>query len=238
MKCIIVDDEPLAREGIELNIEDIDFLELVGMFSGPVEANNFLKENEVDLMFLDVEMPEMTGLEFLKTLDKQPMTILTTAYSEYALEGYELGVIDYIVKPVKMERFIKAVNKAKDFYDMREKSENTAMAAADDYIFLKADRKYVRVYLNDILYIKGMKDYVMVHTKEGRIMTAMNVKTILKQLNEEIFVRVAKSYVININYIDEASQSHVVINGKEIPIGKTYKDNFIDNYIKNRLLER
>ncbi len=238
MKCIIVDDEPLAREGMEMNIEEVSFLELVGQFSSPIEANNYLVDNEVDLMFLDVEMPEMTGIEFLRSIENQPLTILTTAYSEYSLEGYELGVIDYLVKPVKMDRFMKAANKAKYYYDLKEKSENTAMAIGDDYIFLKSDRKYVRVYLNDILYIKGMKDYVMVYTKEGRIMTAMNVKTIKKQLNNEIFVRVAKSYVININYIDEASQSSVIIQGEEIPIGKTYKDNFIDNYIKNRLVER
>lgn len=238
MKCIIVDDEPLAREGIELNIEEVEFLELVGQFPNPVEANNFLSDNKVDLMFLDVEMPEMTGMEFLRTLDSQPMTILTTAYSEYAIEGYELGVIDYLVKPVKMDRFLKAVNKAKEYYEIVEKSENTAMSEADDYIFLKSDRKYVRVYLNDVIYIKGMKDYVMVYTKDSRIMTAMNVKTILKQLNENIFVRVAKSFVININYIEEASQSSVIVHGEEIPIGKTYKDNFIDNYIKNRLVER
>lgn len=238
MKCIIVDDEPLAREGIEMNIEEVKFLELVGQFSNPVEANNYLAENDIDLMFLDVEMPEMTGLEFLDSIDEQPMTILTTAYSEYAIEGYELGVIDYLVKPIKLDRFIKAVNKAKEYFDMKERSENTAMATADDYIFLKSDRKYVRVYLNDIYYIKGMKDYVMVFTKDSRIMTAMNVKTILKQLNDEIFVRVAKSYVININYIDKASQTNVIVNDEDIPIGKTYKDNFLDNYIKNRLVER
>lgn len=238
MKCIIVDDEPLAREGIEMNIEEVGFLELVGQFSGPIEANTFLAENDVDLMFLDVEMPEMTGLDFLRMLENQPMTILTTAYSEYALEGYELGVIDYLVKPVKLERFVKAINKAKSLYDMKGKIDNPALSTADDYIFLKSDRRYVKVHLGDILYIKGMKDYVMVYTKEGRIMTAMNIKTILKQLNEEIYVRVAKSYVININYIEEASQTSVFIGGKEIPIGKTYRDNFIDNYIKNRLLER
>lgn len=242
MKCIIIDDEPLAREGIELNLEEVDDLELAGQFGSPVEATKFLSENEVDLLFLDVEMPEMNGLEFLKSLQSKPMTVLTTAYTDYAIQGYELGVIDYLVKPIRMDRFMKAVNKARELHQLKQNSKLkgnfVTTEKTDDHIYLKADRKYVKVMLDDILYIQGMKDYVMVYTEDSRIMTAMNLKTIYKQLDKTRFVRVSKSYIIHISKIMEVKHTSIIIGDKEIPLGKTYKDYFIDNFIKNRLLER
>lgn len=242
MKCIIVDDEPLAREGMTLNIEEVNDLELLGQFGNPMEAIDFVTQNEVDLIFLDVEMPGMTGLDFLRSLEAPPLTILTTAYTDYALEGYELGVIDYLVKPIRLERFVKAVNKAREYYQLKQKAEIkgnfVTTEDTEDHIYLKADRKFVKVLLNDIRYIKGMKDYVMVYTQDARIMTAMNIKTIYNQLDKTRFVRVSKSYIINISNIVEVKHNSVVIGEDEIPLGKTYKDYFIDNFIKNRLLER
>jgi DNA-binding LytR/AlgR family response regulator len=242
MKCLIIDDEPLAREGMELNIEEVDDLELIEQFENPVKASEYLSKNEVDLLFLDVEMPEMDGLEFLRSLQSKPMTILTTAYKEYALQGFELGVIDYLVKPISMERFVKAVNKARELHQLKQNADKkgnyVTSEKTEDHIYLKADRKYVKVMLNDITYIEGMKDYVMVYTEDTRIMTAMNLKTIYKQLDKTRFVRVSKSYIINISKIVEVKHNSLFINDKEIPIGKTYKDYFIDNFIKNRLLER
>ena len=235
MKCIIVDDEPLAREGMELNVNEVEFLDLAGQFGDAISAYNYLSENEVDLMFLDIQMPgEMTGLDLVKALPNPPMVILTTAYSEYAVEGFELDVIDYLVKPIRIQRFIQAVNKAK------EKFENLHPHGTDPrpFIYLKADRKYIRLMLDEIVYIKGMKDYVMVYTEDSRYMTAMNIKTIFNQLNHPNFVRVSKSYIINSRFIQEVNQNGVKVLDEEIPLGKTYKDEFIQNYIKDHLIQR
>lgn len=237
MKCIIIDDEPLAREGMELNVQEMDFLELIGQFGDAISAYNFLMENEVDLMFLDIQMPgEMTGLDLIKSLNDPPLVILTTAYPEYAVEGFELNVVDYLVKPIRLQRFIKAVNKAKSKFE----AEHPRVSAEDDgsYIYIKADRKFVRLKLDDIQYIKGMKDYVMVYTKTSRYMTAMNIKTIFNQLDHPSFVRISKSYIINADYINEVTQNGVVIGEEEIPLGKTYKEEFIERFIKGRLIQR
>jgi DNA-binding LytR/AlgR family response regulator len=240
MKCIIIDDEPLAREGMELNIHEVDDLELVGQFPSATAANNFLIKNEIDLMFLDIQMPGITGLEFLKSMAVKPLTIMTTAYPEFALQGFELDVVDYLVKPVRLQRFVQAVNKARELHNARKNTQTTQETeyTLDDYIYLKSDRKLVKVRLGDILYIEGMKDYVTVKTKDASILTAMNMKTINQQLDETFFVRVSKSYIINATCIDEVNQNIVVVGGKEIPLGKTYKDHFIDTYIKDKVLER
>lgn len=208
MKCIIVDDEPLAREGVELNIEEVSFLELVGQFGNAISANDFLANNEVDLMFLDVQMPGLTGIEFIRSLNNPPLIILTTAYSEYALEGFELEVVDYLVKPIRLSRFIKAVNRAKEIYDLHQqssKSKMTVESISNDYIYIKSERRYIRVFFKDIKYIKGLKDYVMIYTNKDKVMTAMNIKTINSQLPDAIFVRISKSYIINIHFIDRKS---------------------------------
>ena len=237
MKCIIVDDEPLAREGMELNVQEMDFLELKGQFGDAISAYNYLMDNEVDLMFLDIQMPgEMTGLDLVKALKDPPLVIFTTAYPEFAVEGFELDVVDYLVKPIRMQRFIQAVNKAKEKYE----SSHTEIQSDEEgtYIYIKADRKFVRLKLDDIQYIKGMKDYVMVYTLNGRYMTAMNIKTIFNQLDHPSFVRISKSYIINADFIKEVNQNGVIVGEEEIPLGKTYKEEFIDRFIKGRLIQR
>jgi len=238
MNCIIVDDEPLAREGMELNVEDVPYLNLVGQFGNALTANDFLVQNSVDLMFLDIQMPGITGLEFLKNLKNPPMTIFTTAYPQHALEGFELDVIDYLVKPVRLQRFIKATNKAKEIYDLRGQSENIIEKIEEEFIYIKADRKYIRLFFKDIKYIKGMKDYVMIYTDTQRLMTAMNLKTIFSQLPHHIFARVSKSHLININFIDAIDIDFIQLAGVEIPLGRTYKEHFIKNYVKTNLIER
>lgn len=238
IKTVIVDDEPLAREGLELHIQEVSDLELQDQFGHPTDAIAFLEKNDTDLLFLDVEMPDMSGIDLLKSLQSPPMTVLTTAYTDYALEGFDLGVIDYLVKPIRLERFISAVNKGREYLRLRELSVQTEQLPDQDHIFLKADRKFVKVFLNDILYIQGMKDYVMVYTAESRIITAMNMKTINSQLDSSRFVRVSKSYIINVSKIVEVKNNSVMIQDVEIPIGKKYKEHFLDNFIKNRLLQR
>jgi len=238
MKCIIVDDEPLAREGMELNIQQLPFLELLGQFGNAVAANDFLSKTKVDLMFLDIEMPGISGLDFIRSLKNQPLIILTTAYPQYALEGFELAVIDYLVKPIRMERFIKSVNKAKEFYDLKSSSNNSVESIEQDFIYIKSDRKFIRLFYKDIFYIKGMKDYVMIFTEEKRLITAMNISTISKQLPSSIFTRVSKSYMINIQYIDAVEQDLIQLAGEQIPLGRTYKEGFINNYVKKNLIGR
>ena len=238
IKTVIVDDEPLAREGLELHIQEVSDLELQEQFGHPTDAIAYLEKDDTDLLFLDVEMPDMSGIDLLKALQSPPMTVLTTAYTDYALEGFDLGVIDYLVKPIRLERFISAVNKAREYLRLRELSDQTEQMPDQDHIFLKADRKFVKVFLNDIQYIQGMKDYVMVYTSESRVITAMNMKTINSQLDSSRFVRVSKSYIINVSKIVEVKNNSVMIEDVEIPIGKKYKEHFLDNFIKNRLLQR
>jgi len=241
MKCIIIDDEPLAREGMELNVQDVAFLELVGQFDNALKANAFLNENQVDLMFLDIQMPGITGLEFIRSLQNKPLVILTTAYPQHALEGFELDVVDYLVKPIRMQRFLKAVNKAQELHDLYHNQAAPAASVesiSEEFIYIRSERKYIRMFFKDIKYIKGMKDYVVIFEENRKVMTAMNIKTINAQLPDAIFARVGKSYIININFIDSIDQDFIQIGKEEIPLGRTYKENFINKYIKTNLIER
>ncbi len=236
MKCIIVDDEPLAREGIELNIKEFDFLELCGQFHNAITANSFLAENEVDLIFLDIQMPGITGIEWLKNLVNPPMVILTTAYPEFALKGFELNVVDYLLKPIRLNRFMQAVNHAKEIHQLKN-NKNTNKEEVD-YTYVSADRKYIKLLYNDIIYIEGMKDYVIIYTEKNKIMPAMNLKTIMKQLPTSTFARVNKSFIVNVNYIQSVDTDFITLKNKEISLGRTYKEDFINNYIRKNLLKR
>ena len=242
MKCIIIDDEPLAREGILLNAREVHFLEVIGEFNNALEANNFLSAHEVDLMFLDIEMPGINGLDFLRSLKKRPLAILTTAYPQYALESYELDAVDYLVKPIRLDRFIKAVNKAKELHDLLQLAgQPTAIEIAQDYIYIKSDRKYIKVFFKDISFIKGMKDYVLLYAGRDKIITAMNIKTIHEQLPPTIFARVSKSHIVNIQYIQAIDQDSIQLRGDglgEIPLGDTYREDFIARYVKTNLVQR
>lgn len=238
MKCIIVDDEPLAREGMELNVQDVSYLDLVGQFSNASDANTFLQQNEVDLMFLDIQMPGITGLEFIRSLKNPPLVILTTAYPQYALEGFELDVVDYLMKPVRLARFIKSCNKAKELFDLKNTTQDVIEKIEDDFIYIKSDRKYIRLFFNEIHYIKGMKDYVMLYTEKKRVMTAMNIKTIFSQLPKNIFARVSKSHIINVNFIDSVEIDFIQLKGEEIPLGRTYKEEFMAEHVKGKVVGR
>ncbi len=236
MKCIIVDDEPLAREGMKLNIGELSNLTLVGEFEDAATANTFLQKNNVDIMFLDIEMPGVSGLDFLRSLENPPMVILTTAYPQYAVEAYELDVVDYLVKPIKLDRFIKAVAKAEEYIKL-SKSTSVFEAIEDDFIFIKSERKYVKIKFDELLFIEGLKDYVIIHATHGKYMTAMNVKTIHNKLPEDIFFRVSKSYIINVNHIDDIDGNYVNIRENRIPIGRSYRDVFLE-FVNKRLLRR
>ena len=241
MTCIIVDDEPLARQGMEMNISNVSSLELLGSFSNALAANDFIRKQNVDLMFLDINMPELSGLDFLKSLRDAPLVIFTTAYPQYALESYELDAIDYLVKPIRVERFLKAVNKAENHLKLLQQDSNTSQVEniAEDFVFIKADRKYFKIYFKDILYIEGLKDYVVIYTSDNnKMITSMNVKTIGAQLPETIFARVSKSYIVNIMHITSFDNELVYVHNTEIPLGQSFKDEFIQQYVERKIVRR
>jgi len=240
MTCIIVDDEPLARQGLELNIANVESLQLLGTFSNALAASDFLRKENVDLMFLDINMPELSGLDFLKSLREAPMVIFTTAYPQYALESYELDAIDYLVKPIRIERFLKAVNKAENYLKLLQQDGSSSQVEKieDDYVFIKADRKFIKIFFRDILFIEGLKDYVVIHTAEKKVITSMNVKTIAAQLPPAIFSRVSKSYIINTTHISSFDNELIYIGSHEIPLGQSFKEDFIKQHIDGKIVRR
>ena len=240
MTCIIVDDEPLARQGMAMNISTVSSLQLLDSFSNALAANDFLRKQNADLMFLDINMPELSGLDFLKSLRNAPLVIFTTAYPQYALESYELDAIDYLVKPIRIERFLKAVNKAENHLRLlrQEGNNNQVEKIEEDYIFIKAERKYFKIYFKEILYIEGLKDYVIIYAGDNKIITSMNVKTIGAQLPETIFARVSKSYIVNVLHISSFDNELVYVQNNEIPLGQAFKDDFIKQYIERKIVKR
>lgn len=192
MNCIIVDDEPLAREAMELLIADTGVLNLIGTFNSAVTASRFMEEHSVDLIFLDIQMPGITGIEFARTISKKTLVIFTTAYTEYALDSYEVDAVDYLVKPIEPERFLKAVDKAVSYHSLLLKEEKEAIETieAAEYFFVKADRRYFKVNFTDILFIEGLKDYVILQLDDQRIITRMTLKAVFDLLPENTFIRV------------------------------------------------
>lgn len=234
MKAIIVDDEPLAQEVLSTYIQKFPQLELVAQCSNAIEAGEVLRSASIDLMFLDIEMPQISGIDFLKTLAKRPNVILTTAYSEYAMDGYELNVVDYLLKPIAFDRFAKAVNKALA-QGSSTQADPTSEDKNADYIFVKADKKLIKVRFSDISYIEGLKDYVILHTPEGRIVTLQTMKSLEAKLPASIFMRVHRSYIVNLSNVKIIEGNTIQMGKKIIPIGKNYKDLLLEVVNKNRL---
>lgn len=238
LKYLIIDDEPLGREGIRIMADKFDHLEFGGECHNALQAITQLNnEPDIDLLFLDIEMPGLTGLEFLKSTKFNKHIILTTAYPQYALESYEYGVVDYLVKPIRLERFTQAIMKVSN--TIQESIQKKVSNEPDnDFIYVKSERTIVKMSFDDINYISGLKDYVAIHTNEGKTLTALNIKTIYSQLPKSIFCRVNKSYIINVNKIDRITKSDVNIGEMEIAIGDTYKAEFFAKHIDENLLKR
>jgi len=221
--CLIVDDEQLARQLLKEYVSKITTLELKGMCKNPLEAMAILEREQIDILFLDIQMPELTGVEFVKTLQNKPAIIFTTAYSEYALEGYQLDVIDYLVKPFPLDRFLKAVNKATSFIDLQRKALINHEIEGE-YVLLHADHKIYKVMLDDIQYIEGLKEYVSYFTREKRIIVLQSLKSIEESLPSDKFIRVHRSYIVPIHKIKTLDGNQVQIGDKLIPIGRSYKE--------------
>ncbi len=226
MNCIVIDDEPLARMGMEDLIATCPQLRLLKSFKNTVGVANYLKENAVHLIFLDIEMPGVNGLDFAKTIPENTLIIFTTAYSQYALDSYEVEAVDYLVKPIHLERFKKAVTKAETYFNLLKNAKASLENTTTDYISIRADRQNYRVYHRDILYIEALKDYVIIHTPNEKHITWINLKNIHLQLPKEQFLRVNKSYVVNIAYITSYSNHTIFVGTTEINIGKVYKEDF------------
>lgn len=231
LKCIITDDEPIARKGLQSYVERIDFLELVGVCEDAIQLNNQLKSQQADLLFLDIEMPYMTGIELLNSLSNPPKVIITSAYAEYAIKGYDLEVSDYLLKPISFDRFLKAVNKV---YDQLISSQTPVV---QDYLFVKTSLKLEKIRFNDMRFIEGVENYVAIYTSEGKIITHTTLRTILQKLPPERFVQVHKSYLVNIDKIDSIEGNLLGIGKNKIPLSRTYKETALEIILKNKLLK-
>lgn len=233
MRCIIVDDEPIARKGIKKLVDQISQLELLDSFNSAESAEVFLKETNVDLVFLDINMPGINGIEFARNIPKTTLIIFTTAYSEYALDSYELDAVDYLVKPIDAARFRKAVEKAIAYHSLLLDEEKKSVEnIAEEYIFVKSDRRFFRINLNEILFIEGLKDYVIIQMEDQRIITRMTIKNIHELLPQNIFLRINRSYIVNKDKIDSFDNNDVFIGKHEIAIGNSYHDSFFEKMMK------
>ncbi|MEO6330126.1 MAG: LytTR family DNA-binding domain-containing protein [Ginsengibacter sp.] len=241
IRCLAIDDEPLARECIANYAREVDFLQLVGSGSNPMDLTRLLHGQEVDLVFLDIQMPVMNGIEFLKMSQKLPMIIITTAYPSYALDGFQLDVLDYLVKPITFNRFFKAVSKAKDYHQLLSKSTPADPANANpsaDYFFIKCDYKYEKIYFNDILYVEAMQNYVTIYTHKGKYITLLYLKNIEENLDRQSFMRVHKSYLVSVPKIDSIENNEIIIQSFRIPISRNYRDEVIERVVNKRLWKK
>ncbi len=236
INCIVVDDEPLAREAIEILIRRNGALDWIGSFNSAEAATQFMKENPVDLIFLDVQMPHVNGLEFARTLSRNTLVIFTTAFTEYALDSYEVEAIDYLVKPIKFDRFQKAVNKAISYQSLLKTEEKEDIEDIDaEFIIVKSERKYYKIELANILFIEGLKDYVIIHLDRERVITKMNLKNIHEKLPKKTFIRVNKSYIVNSKHIDSFDNNDLFIKTHTVAIGNTYREDFFNQFVTKRL---
>jgi DNA-binding LytR/AlgR family response regulator len=232
IRCIIVDDEPLAREGMEQLVKDAGIFELVAVCNNAMEANKILSQEKIELMFLDIQMPGMRGIDFLKTLQIRPLVIITTAYPNFALEGFELNVLDYLVKPITTERFLKAVNRVNS---MLINSDSSNPENKNDFFFIRSASNYEKIYFNDILYVEASQNYMTIHTEKGKIMALITIKSLEEQLPAKKFLRVHKSFIVSLEKIIALRGNEVVIGPHKIPVGKIYKDQLL-RIVNERLL--
>lgn len=246
INVIIVDDEPLAQDVLETYIQKIPDLNLVQKCNNALEANEALRSNDIDLMFLDIQMPQLTGTDFLRSLANPPVVIFTTAYSNYAVDGFELNALDYLLKPISLERFLKAANKAIEQIELQRRGEQATSGSVAstaepeaDFMFVKADKKLVRIYYHDVIYIEGLKDYVIIRQTNSRVVTLQTMKSLEAKLPSQIFKRIHRSYIVNTSKIDAVMGNMVEVKekgqAKHLPVGKNYRDDLLELINQNRL---
>jgi DNA-binding LytR/AlgR family response regulator len=237
LNCLIVDDEPVARKVLTEYIGDTDFLELKAKAENPVKANVILNSDQIDLMFLDINMPKLNGIAFLRTSGALPPTIITTAYAEYAIDGFELDVLDYLVKPFSFERFLKAANKGRQYHMLK----NPATAAAggnEDFLFVKCNGKIEKVFYVDLLYVEAMSNYVILHTKGKKLIVYLTLKGIIEQLPAAVFMKVHKSYIINLGCIKSIDGNEINLGTERVPVSQALYEAVLKKIIKDKMLKR
>ena len=240
INCIIIDDEPLARKGLKEYINDVDFFNLVGEYDNAVSAAEQISRGEVQLLFLDIQMPKITGLDFFKSLQHAPPVIFTTAYPQFALEGFELNALDYLVKPISFERFLKAALRAKEFYEVRtvNAAEVTHQSARPDYFFIKADNKLVKLFFNEILFAEAMQNYVVIQTADKKYITYLTFKSVEEYLPSDRFIKTHKSYIIAAEKINSIEANDIKIGQHHIPVSRNLKDEVLEKLLKGKYLKR
>jgi DNA-binding LytR/AlgR family response regulator len=238
IQCIIIDDEPLARKGLKEYIADVDFLHLAGEFEDPLKAMNILGEGSVQLIFLDIQMPKITGIEFFKSLQHAPPVIFSTAYPQYALDGFDLNAIDYLVKPVSFDRFLKAVMKVKEYYEVRQQNITASSGQKEDFFFIKADNKLVKIFFEEVLFVEALQNYVAIHTRTKKYITYLTFKSIEDYLPSDRFIKTHKSYIVSAARIDNIEGNEIRIGEHHIPISRTSKDEVMEKLLRGRFLKR
>lgn len=241
MTCLIVDDEPVARRGIEEYVSQTEFLELVGSCESVKKASAEMNTRTVDLLYLDIQMPKVSGIEFLRSLRHPPLTILTTAYSDYALEGYALDVIDYLMKPITFDRFFRATQKAFEIHELRRVNRSVnrdTPSSLPPYFFVKCDSRYEKIMFSDVRFIEALQNYVVIHTIERKIITYLTLSGIEAQLPKDRFMKVHKSFIVSLSAIQSIDGNEIVTGGARIPISRNLKDDVVARILGNNLLRR
>lgn len=236
MNCIALDDEPLALDIIEAYVKKHPELHLVACCNNAAEASEILKKQSIDLMFLDIQMPGINGLNFIRSLEQKPLFMFTTAYSEYAIDGFELDAIDYLLKPIAYDRFEKAVEKAKEYYSIKNNLDVIESDLENEYIFVKANQQLVKLSYGEILYVEAFADYVKIFLNDRKIVTLQTMKKMESKLPKDIFSRVHRSFIVNRKAVESFSTSICEVNGVKIPVGKSYKNDFVQLMKSNPIL--
>jgi len=237
LNCVIIDDEPIARKLLQEYIEETDFLRLAGSAENPLKIAGLIQEHNVDLIFLDINMPKMTGLEFLRSSKNLPMVILTTAYGQYALEGFELDVIDYLVKPFSLDRFLKACRKAHEFKLLKSRKKSPDKAG-DEYFFVKSNGRIERVAFDELVYVEALSNYVTLHTVTGKLITYLTIKSLMESLPADKFIQVHKSFIVNVNKIKAIDGNTLNLGTSSITIGQSFRDEIMNRILKDKFLKR
>ena len=239
IKCVIIDDEPLARKGLMEYIAEVDFLELAGEFEHPLKAMSRLNVGDIQLLFLDIQMPKLSGIELFKALPHPPPVIFTTAFPQFALEGYDLNALDYLVKPISFERFLKAALKAREYYEVRQKNDSEVKKEdARDYFFIKSDNKLIKIMFEDILYAEALQNYVIINTTEKKYLTYLTFKAVEDYLSKDHFIKCHKSYIISVLKINSIEGNTITIGNHQVPISRNCKDEVMERLMQGRILKR
>lgn len=237
LKCIIIDDEPVARKVLQEFVEDINYLELIGQAENPLKAISLLDENDIDIIFLDINMPKINGIDFLKSSNTNAAIIMTTAYAEYAVEAYGLDVLDYLVKPIAFDRFLKACNKAKEVRELKSLLQVNA-DKINDHFFIKCDNQIEKVFYNDLVYAEAMLNYVMLYTPSGKMMVYITIKSLEEQLPSDLFIKIHKSFIVNRSKIKSIEGNILHIGNEKIAISQNLREKVLNEIVRDKMIKR